>query len=94
MPPDRLPDGKSTKPLTIADAKEHCDGVQVHCLSCSNFTVLGFENFRDTAVIAELSKRHKFVCTRCGHSLAETRPNYNIKDGQRAWYGLTKREND
>lgn len=80
------------KPITISEARELCDGVQVHCLRCANMTVLGLDAFDDREVIAALSKRRRFRCARCGNKWVETRPNFKQSSSPVTWYGLTKRD--
>lgn len=82
----------SIKPITISEARELCNGVQVHCLRCANMTILDLEAFDDRDVIAELSKRRRFRCAKCGNKRVETRPNFKPANSPVTWYGLTKKE--
>ncbi len=54
--------------------------------------VLDLEDFDGREVIAELSKRRRFRCARCGNRRVETRPNFKPANSPMTWYGLTKKE--
>lgn len=79
------------KPITIFDAHELCNGVQVHCLRCANLTVLDLDVFGDREVITELTKHRRFRCARCRNRWVETRPNFKQASCRVTWYGLTKK---
>ncbi|MCK7615164.1 hypothetical protein [Roseibium sediminicola] len=81
----KQPEGK---PITIAEARERCNGVQVHCLRCAQMTVLSLDRFSESDVVADLAKRRRFRCQRCGGSWVATRPNYISTNDSRTWYGL------
>lgn len=76
-------------PVTIAFAKEHCTGVQVHCMRCQQMTIVSCDLFQDEELVPDLPKRRRFRCTRCGGARVETRPNYPSKDHRAYWLGLT-----
>jgi transposase-like protein len=82
------------KPLTIAEARERCDGVQVHCLRCAHMAVVALDRFDKGERIPEIAQRRRFRCRRCGGSWVETRPNYRPAAGPASWYGLTPRGGD
>lgn len=77
-------------PVTIAFAKAHCTGVQVHCMRCQNFVVIGFDAFHDEWLVMDLPRHKRFRCSRCGGSWVETRPDYPSIDHRRSWHGLEK----
>ncbi len=77
-------------PVDVAFAKKHCAGVQVHCLRCQNFVVIGFEGFLDEWLVMDLPRRRRFRCTRCGGARVETRPNYPQRNDRKEWIGLAQ----
>lgn len=83
-----MPDKHDPKPITIAFAKENCEGIQVHCLRCQNFKVIGFDGFQDRDLVIDLPRLHRMTCERCGGTWLETRPQYPSFDSRSKWYGL------
>ncbi|WP_370200351.1 hypothetical protein, partial [Roseibium sp.] len=80
------------KPITVSQARELSNGVQLHCLCCANMSVLDLDAFDDRKIIADLSKNRRFRRARCGNKWVETRPNFKQPNSPVTWYGLAQKE--
>lgn len=83
---------KPLDPVTIAFAKENCEGIKVQCNRCHYFEVIGFDGFRDQDLVMDLAKNYQIPCNKCGSTWQETWPLYPAYDSRDKWYGLEKAE--
>ncbi|WP_150524235.1 hypothetical protein [Roseibium sediminis] len=69
------------EPVTITWAKDHCTGIEIHCMKCAYMEIVGFDGYGDSETIPDLPKSRTYRCPRCGSTEIQTRPRYPQAQG-------------